>query len=566
MKEATTEELAKFDIDKQQYIVKRIEELKQELSTYLATVKNEVPPGKKISRHAVKKRDISRRITNLLKTGYESPAQNPVSQEKKRQTNMQLYGYPQGNVKAINATCVQNKTGWHSEEAQAKRNAKMPQTTAKMLETAKANGSYIGRGKKIADTKRDRGTLSDNMRKVNESRKRKWGPTGYDVTKHEANIIAEYGSLELYHKLRALKAAASHDYKKDVENRRQKFNGKGQNVDKMHETCKAKYNYDWPCQLPQCTTTGKRLSNTNKAFKEKVEVLLNIQLEVEYTIEDKSFDLAYIVKDANGEVDKQRSILIELNPTVTHNCTYSYSQLSGRNMNVQPIDSMHHVRKQQLAIQHGFRCIQIFDWDDKNKVIELLRRMIATDYKIIYARKCVIKQIEQKVAKQFQDNYHLQGHLRSQPYCYGLYYNDELVQVMTFGKSRFVNNTEQFELLRLCSANCIVVGGAERLFAKFVNEVLQTGQTIISYCDLSKFEGNVYKQLGFELVNVSIGEHYYNMSTGEHHLATTLRRFGADRLIGTNLGKGTDNHQIMIDNDYVFIADAGQQKWLYVKQ
>ena len=76
----------------------------------------------------------------------------------------------------------------------------------------------------------------------------------------------------------------------------------------------------------------------------------------------------------------------------------------------------------------------------------------------------------------------------------------------------------------------------------------------------------MYKQLGFELVNVSIGEHYYNMSTGEHHLATTLRRFGADRLIGTNLGKGTDNHQIMIDNDYIFIADAGQQKWLYVKQ
>lgn len=569
MKEATTEELAKFDIDKQQYIVKRIEELKQELSTYLATVKNEVPPGKKISRHAVKKRDISRRITNLLKTGYESPAQNPVSQEKKRQTNMRIYGYPQGNVKAINAACVQNKTGWHSEEAQAKRNAKMPQTTAKMLETAKANGSYIGRGKKIADAKRDRGTLSDNMRKVNESRKRKWGPTGYDVTKHEANIIAEYGSLERYHKLRALKAAASHDYKKDVENRRRKFNGKGQNVDKMHETCKAKYNYDWPCQLPQCTTTGKRLSNTNKAFKEKVEVLLNIQLEVEYTIEDKSFDLAYIVKDANGEVDKQRSILIELNPTVTHNCTYSYSQLSGRNMNVQPIDSMHHVRKQQLAIQHGFRCIQIFDWDDKNKVVELLRRMIDTDYKVIYARKCVIKQIEQKVAKQFQDTYHLQGHLHSQPICFGLYCNDELVQVMTFGKTRhgIKANKDAYELLRLCTANCVVVGGAEKLFAHFVKTYQPT--TIVSYCDLSKFTGKVYEILGFELVHIAPSMRYVNLGWKEfRHLpyvisASLLRMRGADALIGTNYGKGTNNHDIMIKHGYAVVYDCGQATWVW---
>jgi hypothetical protein len=82
---------------------------------------------------------------------------------------------------------------------------------------------------------------------------------------------------------------------------------------------------------------------------------------------------------------------------------------------------------------------------------------------------------------------------------------------------------------------------------------------------LSKFEGNVYEQLGFKLADVSIGEHYYNTKNGQHHLATTLRQLGADRLIGTNLGKGTDNHQIMIDNDFVFMTDAGQQKWLYQK-
>ena len=195
--------------------------------------------------------------------------------------------------------------------------------------------------------------------------------------------------------------------------------------------------------------------------------------------------------------------------------------------------------------------------------------MIATDYKVIYARKCVIKQIEQKVAKQFQDTYHLQGHLHSQPICFGLYCNDELVQVMTFGKTRhgIKANKDAYELLRLCTANCVVVGGAEKLFAHFVKTYQPT--TIVSYCDLSKFTGKVYEILGFELVHIAPSMRYVNLGWKEfRHLpyvisASLLRMRGADALIGTNYGKGTNNHDIMIKHGYAVVYDCGQATWVW---
>lgn len=62
---------------------------------------------------------------------------------------------------------------------------------------------------------------------------------------------------------------------------------------------------------------------------------------------------------------------------------------------------------------------------------------------------------------------------------------------MSFGKPRYNKNYE-CELLRLCTKNgYAVVGGAEKLFSYFVKT--HNPKSVISYCDLSKFMGNVYK-------------------------------------------------------------------------
>ena len=61
------------------------------LKFFLETTEDYVPDGKKRSTHHTKRIDIHRRIANLLKCGYEHPAQNPESQAKKRAKNMVLH-------------------------------------------------------------------------------------------------------------------------------------------------------------------------------------------------------------------------------------------------------------------------------------------------------------------------------------------------------------------------------------------------------------------------------------------------------------------------------------------
>ena len=65
---------------------------------------------------------------------------------------------------------------------------------------------------------------------------------------------------------------------------------------------------------------------------------------------------------------------------------------------------------------------------------------------------------------------------------------------MTFGKPRY-NKKYDYELIRYCSSKNIV-GGVEKLFNYFLKNI--EFNIIISYCDLSKFEGNTYIKLGFK--------------------------------------------------------------------
>ena len=94
-----------------------------------------------------------------------------------------------------------------------------------------------------------------------------------------------------------------------------------------------------------------------------------------------------------------------------------------------------------------------------------------------------------KEANDFLNLYHLQGGLMKQSICLGLYYNNELVELMTFGKPRYNKNYE-YELLRLCShKDYSITGGTQKLFKYFIDNYKPS--SIISYCDIAKFTGDV---------------------------------------------------------------------------
>ena len=68
------------------------------------------------------------------------------------------------------------------------------------------------------------------------------------------------------------------------------------------------------------------------------------------------------------------------------------------------INKDYHYLKTLHASDKGFRVINIWDWDNIDKIISSLSRD-----KIVYGRKCVIKEVSKKDAREFLNLYHFQS-------------------------------------------------------------------------------------------------------------------------------------------------------------
>lgn len=316
----------------------------------------------------------------------------------------------------------------------------------------------------------------------------------------------------------------------------------GWNIDTMAKNNEIKYGFKWNCQLPQCndalTRTGKD-SKVNIEFAKQLEDN-NIDFEREYSIKGYTFDF---------KIDET---LVEINPFPTHNSTWG---LYGN-----PKDINYHFNKTLLAKENNYRCIHIWDWDDKDKIIKSLVKRDT-----IYARQCIIKEVSNEDTSDFLNKYHYQNTCKEQKIRLGLYYNNTLIQIMTFGTPRYNKNYE-YELLRLCTAFGIkVVGGSKKLFTHFINKYKP--KSVISYCDNSKFNGQVYIDLGFKLKSYGKPtKHWYNHKIKSHVTDNLLRQRGFDQLFGNlfgKYGKGTSNSDLMLENGFIEIYDCGQSVYDY---
>ena len=172
----------------------------------------------------------------------------------------------------------------------------------------------------------------------------------------------------------------------------------------------------------------------------------------------------------------------------------------------------YHIDKTIQCEKKGIRLIHIFEdeWVNKKEIWQsILKYILGVSSNVIYARKCEIQTVPTNEASRFLNNNHLQGTCGSS-IKYGLYYNDELVSLMTFGKSRhFIGNGKnQYELLRFCNKiNTRVIGSASKLFKHFISTYQP--QNIVSYADRRWSIGNLYDKLGFTLYNMSKPNYFY---------------------------------------------------------
>lgn len=282
---------------------------------------------------------------------------------------------------------------------------------------------------------------------------------------------------------------------------------------------------------------GSAISSVNRSFKSRLDEMC-IQSELEHQIGRKSYDL-YL---------PDSKTLIEINPTYTHNVIGNHWGVC--------VDKYYHRDKTKVAEDSGHRCIHVWDWDNWDSIINLVKPATRR----VYARKCTVYRLNKDVGDAFLQENHIQGTCRGQLLYLGLVYDGELLQVMTFGKSRFDKNY-YVELMRMCSkVGVSVVGGASRLFSYATSEYGL--YSIISYCDRSKFTGDVYEKIGMKLARVTPPQEIWSKST-QKITANLLRQRGYDQIFKTNYGKGVSNEELMIENGWLPVFDCGQRVYTF---
>lgn len=222
-------------------------------------------------------------------------------------------------------------------------------------------------------------------------------------------------------------------------------------------------------------------------------------------------------------------------------------------------DPNYHLLKTIEAEKLGYKLIHIFsdEWKYKKEIVKsrLLSQLGIIQNKI-YARKCEIKEVSNKDSVIFLDLNHLQGSCTSS-LRYGLYNNEELVAIMTFGKSRF--NDDEYELIRYCNkCNGAVVGGASKLFKHFLKN--NTVKNIISFAD-RRWSGKLglYSSLGFKLEYETPPSYFYiNSDMRESRI-----KYMKHKLIKAGYDSNKTEHDIMFDRGIYRIYDCGHLKFSY---
>ena len=179
-------------------------------------------------------------------------------------------------------------------------------------------------------------------------------------------------------------------------------------------------------------------------------------------------------------------------------------------------DKNYHLNKTLECEKNGIRLIHIFEdeWLYKSEIWKsMLDNILGLTKNRIFARKCIVKDVSAEEASIFLKQNHIQGWCPSQIKL-GLYNEDELVSIMTFGKSRhFIGNSDtEYELLRFCNKiNTNVIGGASKLFKYFIKQY--NPKSIVSYADRRWSVGNLYEKLGFDFIHFSKPNYYYIIGT-----------------------------------------------------
>ena len=220
-------------------------------------------------------------------------------------------------------------------------------------------------------------------------------------------------------------------------------------------------------------------------------------------------------------------------------------------------EKSYHIDKTNYFKEKGIRIIHIWedDWVFKQDIIRSqISNLLALNSYKIFARKCYIKEVGVKDTKQFLDNNHIQGHVNSSIKL-GLYYQDELVSIMTFDSFEGRKKMEEggYNLSRFCNKlGYNIIGGASKLLSHFIKKY--NVKRIVSYADKDWSIGSLYYTLGFKNISENGPDYKYIVDKKRVHKS----RYRKSKL-KTNLTESSKMKELGINKIY----DCGKIKFEY---
>lgn len=227
-----------------------------------------------------------------------------------------------------------------------------------------------------------------------------------------------------------------------------------------------------------------------------------------------------------------------------------------------------HLNKTELCESKGIRLIHIWEHHFLQNY-DIVKSVIANALgksKKIAARKCVVKQIESKIANLFLVKNHLNGFIRTKTNL-GMYYNDELVAVMTFGKKRFNKNvtSDDWEIFRFCTlAGYQIQGGASKLFSFFKNNF--NPNSVVSFADKSLGGGDAYLKMGLTEEQSTAPAYFWaNRSSSVQLSRFKTQKHKLKELLGDKFDENLSEDSNMKKNGWFKIYDCGNRKFSWIK-
>lgn len=212
----------------------------------------------------------------------------------------------------------------------------------------------------------------------------------------------------------------------------------------------------------------------------------------------------------SGELD---IFIPDKNFAIEFDGLYWHSEKNGRGRK-------YHLKKTRECEEKNIQLVHVFEneWLFKQSIVKRrLKHLLGkNNQKVVYARKCHIKEIDYQQKNDFLNKHHLQGEDRSSVKL-GLFTSSErLVSVMTFSKRRVAlggdpsKNNREYELSRFCSGNYRVLGSAGKLFKHFIRN--WDVEKVLSYADrrwTTVNDHTVYDALGFSLAGKTKPNYWY---------------------------------------------------------